>query len=260
MALVTPQAYARGRVHAQVDRLKAFEHFASSLPGELVVAVTLDGEPLVLGEDRSFHAWSTIKVPVLSALLTLVHRDALTPAQCQLATRAITESDNPAILELFVLLEGLAGGSPEAAGVIERLFRLSGDDRTTVALAPPPPGAVTPFGQTGWSAGDSVRFFAALARGRLLAAGDTGYVLDLMARVIPEQRWGLGGLDVPIVFKGGWGPDADGRCLVRQSGVMLDGGTAISLVAEPHPGDGSFDVGVQMLSHAAEWIADAILD
>jgi hypothetical protein len=249
-------------VHAQVDRLEAFERFACSLPGELVVSVALDGESLVLGSDRPFHAWSTIKVPVLAALLTIVHREALTAGQHELATRAITESDNPAILELFVLLEGLAGGSAEAAGVIERLFRLSGDDRSTVALPPPPPGAVTPFGQTGWSAADSARFFAALAGERLLSAADTRYVLDLMARIVPEQRWGLGGLVGPVAFKGGWGPEAGGTCLVRQSGVIFregSGATAASIVAVPPPGEDSFDAGVRIVSRAADWIAETIL-
>jgi hypothetical protein len=234
---------------------EAFARLTSGLPGELVVAVAPwpGGDVLVLGEDRPFHAWSTIKVPVVVALLTLVHREALTPEHRELARLAITESDNPAILELFVLLEGLAGGSPGAATVIERLFRLAGDCNTRVALAPPPPGAITPFGQTGWSTADSARFLAALARGRLLREADTRYVLDLMAAVIPEQRWGLGSLHQPSAFKGGWGPEPNGMCLVRQGGVMLDSGAVISLVAQPPVGEDWFDVGAQMLSQGAAW-------
>ncbi len=240
---------------------EAFACLASGLPGELVVAVAPRPgvEVLVLGEDRPFHAWSTIKVPVLAALLSVVHRDALLPEHRELARLAITESDNRAILELFVLLEQLAGGSPQAAAAIERLFRLAGDANTRVALAPPPPGAITPFGQTGWSAADSARFFAALAGGLLLSAADTRFVLDLMGRVIPEQRWGLGSLRRPAAFKGGWGPEPNGICLVRQDGVMLDSGTVIGLVAQPAAVEDSFAVGVQMLSHAAQWIADLIL-
>jgi hypothetical protein len=234
---------------------EAFARLASGLPGELVVAVGPwpGGDVLVLGEDRPFHAWSTIKVPVLVALLTLVHREALTPEHSELARLAITESDNSAILALFVLLEGLAGGSTGAAAVMERLFRLAGDSNSRVALAPPPPGAITPFGQTGWSAADSARFFAALSGGRLLSEADTRYMLDVMARIIPEQRWGLGSLRQPSAFKGGWGPEPNGMCLVRQGGVMLDSGMVISLVAQPPVGADSFDVGAQMLSQAAAW-------
>lgn len=140
------------------------------------------------------------------------------------------------------------------------MFRLSGDDRTRVALAPPPPGAVTPFGQTEWSALDSARFFAALAEGRLLNPADTGYVLDLMGQVVRGQRWGMGTLDLGarVAFKGGWGPEPDGTCLVRQCAVWLPSsqpGLAISLVAEPPPGEASFEIGVRIVTDAAAWIA-----
>ena len=238
----------------------AFERFASGRPGRLTIAVmpSSGSQPVLLGDDGAFHAWSTIKVAVLAGLLTVVHRDALMPEHLDLATRAITESDNSAVLELFLLLEGLAGGSSQAGLVIERLFSLSGDDRSRVVLAPPPPGAVTPFGQTGWSAGESARFFAALAAQRLLSAADTRYLLDLMERIIPEQRWGLGRLGRPVAFKGGWGPEDDGSCLVRQSGVLLEGGQAISLVVQPPPGEASFQQGVRMIDQAAAWIAELI--
>lgn len=237
--------------------LEGFGQFASRLPGGIVLAVAFrpGDDPLVAGADRQFHAWSTIKVPVLVALLSVVHRQALMPEHHDLARRAITESDNAAILELFLLLEGLTGGSAQAAAVMERLFRLSGDHRTAVTLAPPPPGAVTPFGQTGWSAAGSARFFSALAAGRLLADPDTRYVLDLMERVAAEQRWGLGRLGRSVAFKGGWGPEPDGSCLVRQSGVLRRGRCAISLVAEPPPGEDSLNLGVRMISEAAGWLA-----
>lgn len=245
-------------MHAeQDDLLEDFGRLSARLPGKLVVAVARGpGEdPRVLGDDRAFHAWSTIKVPVLAAVLSLVHPEALTPEQHTLAQRAITESDNPSILELFVLLEGLAGGSAEAAAVIERLFRRSGDRRTRIALLPPPPGAITPFGQTGWSAAESVRFFAALAEGRLLTGPATRYVFELMSRIIAEQRWGLGTLDLPAAFKGGWGPEPDGTCLVRQSGVLCTGPIAVSMIAEPPPGEDSFPIGVGVISEAAAWLA-----
>lgn len=271
-ASVTAQAYARGGVHIYANEVgEAFAAYARGLPGRLVIAVSSSegGDPLVLGADRPFHAWSTIKVPVLVALLTVVHRQALTPEHRELARRAITESDNPAVLELFVLLEQLAGGSSQAAGVIERLFRLAGDKRTVVALAAPPPGAVTPFGQTEWSAADSARFFSALAAGALLNPAATGYVLGLMEQVIAGQRWGLGAIDLGAraAFKGGWGPETDGTCLVRQSGVVgrapgasaaRSAITAISLVAEPPPGEDSFEIGVRIVTDAAAWIAGAI--
>lgn len=267
-ASVTGQAYARSRVFMDSNELReSFAAFVSELPGRLVIAVVLgEGkEPLVLGADRAFHAWSTIKVPVVAAVLAAGHSRGLTRRQERLAERAITESDNAAILELFDLLSRRAGGTAQAAAAIERLFRLAGDERTGVALAAPPPGAVTSFGQTGWSAADSAGFFWALAMDRLLNPTDTGYLLGLMERIVPEQRWGLGSAELgrPVAFKAGWGPEADGSCLVRQSGVVLGGessraSAALSLVAEPPPGEDSFEVGVGMLTEAAGWTAERI--
>ena len=63
---------------------------------------------------------------------------------------------------------------------------------TLVATAPPPPGAVTTFGQTEWSPSESVRFFSALARGCLLSQHYTDYVLGLDAHIEPSESWGLG--------------------------------------------------------------------
>jgi beta-lactamase class A len=267
-ASVTAQAYARGRVRTETNQLReAFAAFTGDLPDRLVIAVSPgeDEDPLVLGDDRPFHAWSTIKVPVVAAVLSAVPGEVLTSRHHELAERAITESDNPAILELFDLLAQRAGGTAQAAAAIERLFRLGGDDRTEIALAAPPPGAITPFGQTGWSAADSAGFFSALGRGRLLNPIDTEYVLGLMQRIIPEQRWGLGSAELgrPVAFKAGWGPEPDGSCLVRQSGVVLGRDSpaawaAISLVAEPPSGRNSFEVGVGMLTEAAGWIAGLI--
>jgi hypothetical protein len=223
-----------------VERNATPEQFArlcSDLPGQLVIAVIrgVAMQPLVLGEDGPFHAWSTIKVPVAAALLNAVHRDRLAPKHHDLIRLAITESDNPAIVEPFALLEGLSGGPYEAAAGIERLFRLSGDLRSIVALDPPPPGAITPFGQTEWATADAASFFSALATGRLLSVADMRHLLDLMEGVVAEQRWGLGGLGPGIAFKGGWGPEADGSCLVRQTGVLVASGVASSLTANLRP-------------------------
>ena len=72
------------------------------------------------------------------------------------------------ILGMFGDLEKLKGGLLGASGYVQRLLRRSGDERTVVATAPPPPGAVTTFGQTGWAPGAAVKFFRALALGCLL--------------------------------------------------------------------------------------------
>ena len=145
------------------------------------------------------------------------------------------------------------------AGRSEHLLRLSGDGRTIVATAPPPPGGVTTFGQTSWAPGESVKFDQALARGCLLPAKDTDYVLGLMQHIVSSESWGLGsgGFSVPVALKGGWGPEPSG-CLVRQAGVVDVGSpsaVAVSIVAYPPPGGSSFDTGTEILTATARWLS-----
>jgi hypothetical protein len=64
----------------------------------------------------------------------------------------------------------------------------------------------------------ALTFYGALARGELLPSGDTDRVLAAMRRVVPEQRWGLGALDLPIPFKGGWGSRRARMTSTRPSG------------------------------------------
>jgi len=56
--------------------------------------------------------------------------------------------------------------------------------------------------------------FAANLPGIPNAAG----VVDLMHRLVPEQRWGLAAKDVAA--KGGWGPGVVDDYLVRQFGIV----------------------------------------
>ena len=132
---------------------------------------------------------------------------------------------------------------------------MSGDNQTVVATAPPPPGAVTTFGQTEWRPSEAVKFFRALGNGCLLPSTETSYVLDLMENVEPSESWGLGSAGFSsVAFKGGWGPEASGAYLVRQSGIVNAGssrGVAVSIVAFPPAGSSSFSIGTEMLTATA---------
>jgi hypothetical protein len=75
-----------------------------------------------------------------------------------------------------------------------------------------------------------------------------------LRRVAPEQRWGLGVLGDDVELKGGWGPDLDGRHLVRQIGIV--GSHAVALAAAPQ--DGSFESGTAMLDRLAEWFGESV--
>lgn len=255
----------------------SFRALQESLPGPVGVAV----RPLVgravwsCGDTDPARSWSLMKVPVLVALLRTRGRLGLTATERAWAHLALTESDNQAILDLFAALQAETGGLLQASAAIEGVLRVGGDMVTTVATAPPPPGAFTTFGQTLWSVTEAVKFFAGLARGDLLPAESTGYVLGLMADVVPEQRWGLGhaGFGGVVALKGGWGPEPDGGCLVRQCGVIGTGrsddagdaedaagavtganGVVVALLARPPDGDTSFEAGTVMLSETAGWL------
>jgi hypothetical protein len=217
------------------------------------------GAEVLLGGDDPAHGWSTTKVPVLVALLRARGALGLTASESSEADSAITASDNQSILDLFGDLESIAGGLVRASEYVQHLLRAGGDGITTVATAPPPPGAVTTFGQTEWAPGEAVKFFRALSLGRLLPAEQTSYVLHLMEHITPSEIWGLGAgrFTVPVAFKGGWGPEPSGAYLVRQSGIIDPGssrGVAVSIVAYPPAGADSFATGTEMLTRTAQWL------
>jgi hypothetical protein len=196
---------------------------------------------------------------VLVALLDARQNRGLTPTEQGWAQLAITQSDNQSILNLFGDLEALRGGLVGASAYMEVVLRQSGDVHTVVATAPPGSGAVTTFGQTEWAPSDAVKFFRALANGCVLPRSESTYVLGLMEHVVPSETWGLGsaGFDVPVAFKGGWGPEPSGGYLVRQSGIIDPGssrGVAVSIVAYPPAGGSSFAVGTQMLTQTGRWL------
>lgn len=238
----------------------SFARLSSTLPGrvELAVVPLGAGSAQVLGADTPAHGWSTTKVPVLVALMKARGAQGLSASEKLLARAAITESDNQSILDLFGDLERVKGGLVGASAYIQELFSSSGDDETIVATASPPAGAVTTFGQTEWRPSQAVKFFRALGNGCLLPADQSSYVLSLMENVEPSESWGLGSAGFSsVAFKGGWGPEASGAYLVRQSGVIDAGssrGVAVSIVAFPPAGSSSFSTGTQMLTDTAVWL------
>lgn len=231
-----------------------------STPARMGVVVA----PLGGGPERGFgplqtgHAWSTIKVPIIVTLMR--EQGTLGAEEEGWARAALTASDNEAAAALFGRLEEAHGGLAGASRAVEGTLRRAGDSSTVVATAPPPPGAVSTFGQTDWSLRASTEFLAALARNCLLSPSGTDYVLGLMEEVIPEQRWGLGEASFPaswrLAIKGGWGPEgsASGPYLVRQMGIVGDGdaGAAVALIARAD--SGSFEAGVEALDRISAWL------
>jgi beta-lactamase family protein len=242
----------------------SFDELASSLSAQIGLAV----QPLGGGETREFgdlragHAWSSIKVPILATLLR-EQGEALGPEEEDWAASAITASDNEAAASLFGKIEEHQGGLIEASQAVEDVLHEAGSAPTQVATAPPPPGAVSTYGQTEWSVGDTAQFFAALGRCEVLGPTGTRYIESLMESVIPEQRWGLGEGGFPsgwrVGMKGGWGPGAEsGDYLVRQSGLIQDatGGIAVAMIVKDD--SGTYPGGASDLTQLAQWLGEEL--
>jgi hypothetical protein len=240
----------------------SFERFAASQRGAVGVALApLGGGPvLTFGSLQVGHAWSTMKVPVLTTVLAeLEQRNGRLGAQGRdLATRALEASDNSAAEGLFSGLEQSDGGLVAASSAVQGTLRRAGDGDTVINTAPNS-GGFTTWGQSEWSATGEVMFYRALANGCLLSAQDTGYVLDLMRNVESDQRWGAGSAgitsSVPVAFKGGWGPEDGAGYLVRQSAIVGSGDQGFVLHLMAKPSDGAFSPGAAMTSQTAAWVA-----
>jgi hypothetical protein len=240
----------------------SFQAMAASLPAQVGLAVQPlgGGTAQEFGDLREGHAWSSIKVPILATLLR-EQGEALSPEEEAWARSAITASDNEAAASLFGQIEETHGDLAGASEAVESVLHESGSASTVVATSPPPPGAVSTYGQTEWSLTDAAQFFAAVGRCEVLGPQGTGYVESLMQEVIPEQRWGLGEAGFPagwqVAMKGGWGPEAEsgGSYLVRQSGIVEseNGGIAVAMIAMDE--SGSYEAGAGDLTEVAQWLA-----
>jgi hypothetical protein len=215
-----------------------FDALARELGGRSGAAFSVDDGPVTqVGSLTSGAAWSTIKVPLAIAALT-TDTDAL-------VARAITESDNDAARALWESL----GPPAAAAAAVERVLASAGDADTRVeaeVVLPP----YTSFGQTDWKLADQQRFAAGLS-----GAPGAEPVLQLMRRVIPEQRWGLPSIDSGAAIKGGWGPDPPGRALVRQFGIFTAAGRTVTAAIASEPDDGACESGAANLTRIAEWLS-----
>jgi beta-lactamase class A len=239
----------------------SFAALANHLAGGVGLAVAPLGEGPVqtFGSLQAGHAWSTMKVPVLAALLANYEQSGkmLSPEQNHNAMLALEQSDNAAGEALFGNLEQIYGGLVPASEAVQETLRNAGDQNSTINTAPNHEGFPA-WEQSTWSPSGQVLFYRTLARGCLLRSFESSeYVLQLMRRVIPSQRWGVGAAGYPrtepLAFKGGWGPEHGAGYLVRQTAIVgtIEHGYVVSMVARP--AGGSFAQGVSMVNALAAW-------
>src|SRR4051794_7297938 len=213
-----------------------FEQLERELGGRSRGLFSVDAGPVTqVGSLRSGPAWSTIKVPLAVAALNR-------PGAEGLVEDAVSASDNDAARALWELL----GPPAAAASAVEAVLAAAGDEETRVqtqVVSPP----YTSFGQTEWTLGAQQRFAVGLP-----GVPGAGPVLELMRRIVPEQRWGFGAVAQGAAFKGGWGPDESH--LVRQFATLTHSGRVIAAALANEPEDGSYERGAENVTRIAEWV------
>ncbi len=161
---------------------------------------------------------------------------------------AITRSDNAAAESIWAGL----GDPATAAHKVEAVLRSAGDP--TIVQAQKVRPEYTAFGQTDWPLTEQVWFTSAAYCDHANAP-----VFDLMERIQPDQRWGIGAL-TRSRFKGGWGPSRTGDYLVRQIGIMAAPQGLIAVALAAQPASGNFDDGTADLTEMARWLDAHIAD
>ncbi|MEV0673356.1 hypothetical protein [Mycobacterium sp. NPDC050441] len=199
-------------------------------------------EPISLGEWQSGPAWSTIKVPLIIAAL----RAEVPPQVTEAMTAAITQSDNAAAEAIW---DGL-GTPAEAARKVEAVLRQTGDPTIVQSQRVRPEFSAS--GQTDWPLTDQARFASAAVCDK-----ENDPVFDLMARVEPDQRWGIGTIKGSR-FKGGWGPSPTGGYLVRQIGVLTTPTGTVAVALAALPSSGKFEDGTAALTTMANWLSERL--
>jgi beta-lactamase class A len=175
----------------------------------LTVADPRLGLSCALHRTWHFDSASAIKVTIISALLYKVDGPAhMTSAQHALAWRMITESDNAAATKLWNEV-GDAG--------LQRFVTAAHMPHTILDDAA--------WGLSQLTAQDELTLLKLLTTaGPVLSNTSRGYVLWLMSKVIPSQRWGVPAgapADVTVSVKNGWLPDPfTGRWHVNSIGVF----------------------------------------
>jgi beta-lactamase class A len=145
---------------------------------------------------QEFHSASVIKVITLGALLyELQGQQNLSPNQAALAQAMITESDNDAQDTLW---------NEIGMDALQRFLTAARMNHTWL-------GQDDYWGLTEVNAHDELRLLQLLiTRNPVLDAASRRYALDLMADVVPDQRWGVPAgapPDVTVHLKNGWLPD-----------------------------------------------------
>lgn len=233
-----------------VDRLKQararIETYVQRYDGRLAVAaMDRQGTASVTVGTRRFETASIVKVNILAALLLrqTPPGKALTSGTRRTAEEMIESSDNDAAVALWQRINGRSG--------LVAANRTLGMKETKVSVH---------WGLTTTTAADQLRLLTALTSpDGPLTPQDRSFVMGLMNKVIPEQRWGVTAAGGPgnrsVYVKNGWDTaDADGgRWIVNSIGrvVEADHDWLIAVLSDHHT---TQEAGVRVVEKAATYV------
>lgn len=250
-SIAAPVAQARpgaARIGSEPDaeaarRLR--EAFGAASKDVAVVAHDrVSGRTISYNADLENCTGSIVKVMVLLALIE-ERRDegrGLTQGQRALARAMIHVSDNDATTSLL----RQAGGH----AALDRLADKLGLTRTHSAAS---------WGRTSTTAADQARLMGALVGGHPeLRADDRSYVLELMAGVSADQRWGVGTVPsgASAQVKNGWVPLEPRGWRVNSIGHVVGGGRDYT-VAMLSLDNATMEAGVSHLDRASRIVYEA---
>jgi len=173
-----------------------------------------------LNSSTHFDSASVVKVTILSALLRKAQEQHryLTRTEAALAKEMITESDNDAASDLW-----------DDVGRYDLRHFL---DLAHMTQTYPGPGPY--WGLTQITAYNEVLLLRLLLnRNSVLDTSSRDYVLDLMARVIPSQRWGVPAgapTNLTVHVKNGWLPLFTHGWRIHSIGAFTGRGGGYSIV------------------------------
>jgi len=218
---------------AKLDKLAAEVSKQNNV--QVGVAILGQGGPLHAGKLNEEGAWSTIKVPIAGAVEEkLRHAEA----HGQPAPRAAMEADMDAAIHYsdndaaFRLWMYVGDGSDRTASYKVRDYMHRVGDPTNAAKQFED-GVYIGFGAIKWKLTDQVKFMDGF---RCMNGSEK--VLTRMEHIIPEHSYGLAKIE-GAQFKGGWGPEPDGRFIYRQLGLVPGPNgemTPVAIMAIPNDG------------------------
>ena len=188
------------------------------------VAVAVDdpgvGLSCRLDSTAQFYSASVVKVTILGALLRKAQeqRRFLTSSENALAWAMITRSDNNAASALW---------ADDGRFWLQHFLNLAGMTHTVLG-----PGGV--WGLTLITASDETLLLRLLLKpNTVLSTASRNYALNLMAHVIPSQRWGVPAgapASLTVHVKNGWLPLATHGWHVHSIGAFTGPGGGYSIV------------------------------